>query len=193
MCSVVRCLLLACGLSLLQGTAHGDHRILWVGQSPCLIRVHEVDEASGSLVLRQAETNLEMAEHDVLRKTIDGKVETIKITEAREVRDRPKEVTFSLKNTKVYDRTGRLLGEVEVLKRVKPGMAVVLARRGDKIGLDYLFVFKKETLILVLQANQEVPMPEPLPRSVLIPVLVSVLNVCDDLISRGFRTVFALL
>jgi len=181
---MMRCLVLAYALSLLQGSAHADERKGRVGLSPCLIFIHEVDKASGSLVFRQSECNFAYLEKEVST-IVDGKIKKFKVPVEVPVGNRPKKVTISLKSTKVYDRTGTLLDEAEVLKRVKPGIAVVIARRGDKIGLDYLFVFKKETLIIVLPAHQEVPMPEPLPVSILMPVLDAVGVVCDDLISRA--------
>jgi hypothetical protein len=179
---MVRCLVLAYALSLLQGTAHADEGNGRVGLSPCVILVHEVNKTSGSLVFRQAELNFAFIEKEVST-FVDGKFTQRKVS-FPEPANRPKKVTFSLKNTKVYDSTGTLLGEAEILKRVKPGMAMVIARLGDKIGLDYLFVFKKETLIIVLAADQEVPKPEPLPVSILMPVLEAVAEACDNIISR---------
>jgi hypothetical protein len=168
---MVRCLLLVYVLLLLQCPARADEGRRLVGQSPCVILVHDVDKTTGSLVFRQAETNFELREAEETVLTTDGKFQ---IRIYREVGDRPRQVALSLKDTKVYDRTGMLLDEAEILRRVKPGMQVVIARGGDKIGLDYVFVFKKETLILVLPKHHEVPRPEPLPVSILGSVLESV-------------------
>jgi len=189
---MVRCLLLTCGLSMLQSTARADDRILWVGKSPCLILVHEIDKAAGSLVFRQSETNWKLLEKEIQRETSDGKSETYKAHEIVEVRNRPKKVAFSLKNIQVYDGTGTRLGGAEVMKRTKPGMQVMIARLGDKIGLDYLFVFKKETLILVVPANQEIPRPEPLPVwPVLVWVLEALASAEDELILHRLRIISA--
>jgi hypothetical protein len=182
---MVRCLLLACGLSLLQGTVRADDRVLWVGQSPCLILVHEVDKASSSLVFRQADTNILLSEKEY-QVSIDGKIETRKVPYYQSVCNRPSQVRFSLKDTKVYDNTGTLLDEADILKRARPGMGVVIARMGDKFDPHYLFVFKKETLIVVVPADREVPRPEPLPVSFVIPALGAFAEVCDDLLSRRF-------
>lgn len=57
----------------------------------------------------------------------------------------------SLKDFKVYDGTGKLLDTDEVIRRVKPGMALLIAKKGDKTNRDILFSLKKETLVLVLE------------------------------------------
>src|SRR5262249_365460 len=144
-CSMVRYLLLVVGLSLFQGTARADEQEPLVGVSPCLILVHEVDRASGSLVFRQAETNTAVIEKEVAQTSANGKIENRKIPVYQEVRDLPRHVKLRLKDIKVYDMAGTLLDEAAIWKRVKPGTEVVIARWGDKIGLDYLFVLKKET------------------------------------------------
>lgn len=187
---MVRFCLVACSLSMLHGIASGGQRVLYIGESPCLLQIHEVDERTSSLVFRQAQTNIVMAEQDVLRKTIDGGTEKIRILEAREV-NRPNTVAFPLKKARVYDRRGRLLDEAEIMKKARPGMQVVIARWGDKIGLDYLFVFKKETLILVLAKNQEVPRPETLPVWPLLgSVLEALARVEDQYVLRRVREIY---
>jgi hypothetical protein len=65
---------------------------------------------------------------------------------------------FSLKNTKIYNTSGTLLGEGEILRKVKPGTQVLIARMGDKISLTFLFSIKKDTLVLVMPSNREIPM-----------------------------------
>ncbi len=176
---MVRCLLLAYGLSLLQGPVHADERKTRVGLSPCRILVHEVDTESPSLVFRQGETICVLEE---VQLAINGKIVTRTRPTYRSVPAHLMQVKLSLKDINVFDGTGTLLGEAEILKRVKPGMEVMIARWDDQIGLDYLFVFKKETLILVLPRFHDVPNPKPGPGSLLL-FLDTVAYVCDDFVS----------
>jgi hypothetical protein len=176
---MVRCLVLACGLSLLPGTAPAQDRILWIGESPCLIPIHEVDKATGSLVFRQMENNFVLAEREVTQQTIDGKTRTKQVPYYRTAQ-RPNKVAFSLKQTRVYDTTGTRLTEADVLERARPGMLVVIARLGDELPLTYLFILKKETLILLLPSDHEVPTPEPRPMWSLLDRLLDALEDAED-------------
>jgi hypothetical protein len=141
-------------------------------------------------VFPQSCYNLELRERDVKCATSDGKTTTIKVP-YHEGALRPNKVAFSLKTTTVYDTSGARLTEAEVLKRARPGTPVIIARWGDTIGLDYLFVLNSETLVLVVPADREVPMPEERPVwSFWARALRALENAEEEFILHQVRTIY---
>jgi hypothetical protein len=138
---MMRCSLLVVGLSLLPGTGRAGEAYF--------SKVHDVDKGTASLVFRGLECI------DVLKQVVNER--TGEKVEVHVPTPFERNWKYSLNDYQVYDGIGKLLGPEEVLKRVHPGMVVLIARKGDKINLGKLFSLKKETLILIMPPNKNLP------------------------------------
>jgi len=148
---MMRCFLVTVGLSLLSGTGRAGEAVF--------VPVHGVDKATGALLFRELE-EVRGVKDFVVEEIVDGK--TVQRTvQGHTVRFVEKSVKLHLKYFKVYDGFGNLLAAKEVMKRVKPGTVVLVARMGDKLNRWDLFSLTKETMVLVMPPNRWMPKPAP--------------------------------
>jgi hypothetical protein len=100
-----------------------------------VVRVHAIDKANGFLVFLGliAVPNMKGDALDF----IEGPIKE------------------SLKNFKVYDRVGNQFAREEVLDKLKPGMILVIAKKGDKIDQSKYLFLTKDTLILIESSPRE--------------------------------------
>jgi len=158
---MIRYLFLAFGLSLFTVTIRADEPNRPPSPSPLFVLVHNVQKDSATLVIS---TDYVRAQKEVARTVNEGG----KITHRKEIVNEyvPVEIRVkkSLKDAKVYDGTGKQIETAEVLKLLKPGMAILMTLGNEKVNPAFLALLKKETLILVLPANTDVPIPVPEPK-----------------------------
>jgi hypothetical protein len=94
------------------------------------IHVHDVDNNSGSFVFEEL---------------IGGRCFGFRV----------RHITLTLKDFKVYNGVGNLLGADELMEKIKPGMLLVIAKIGNKINRGNLFFLTKETMIVIVPTTKD--------------------------------------
>jgi hypothetical protein len=134
------------------------------GAPPTIQFVSAVDAAQGTVTFHRVET-VKVAVQVTEIVNVGGQQVPVTKTVTRD-EQRTVYLTQSLKNVLIQTASGLKLETANALKRIRPGMAVIVSADGKAVSPAFLGIVQPETIVLTPPAAPATP---PMPRPLVLP------------------------
>jgi hypothetical protein len=129
------------------------------GPPPSIHAVKTVDADKGVVIVEKTTIDT-VPVQEAFTVNIGGRVETRVRTVYKSVQ-KVTQHAYIIKDSRVQTAGGKDVPAAEALKRIKPGMPMLISGDGNPVSPGYLAIFQPETIVLI-PAGQPAPPPPPL-------------------------------